>query len=95
MSEFARKKTELILGQIYLMGQIILVGQIILMRQNCQKMRQFYDKLEQLLFATNLSISVTKMYRSATTFIYMITKKAAKNFLSCHFPPDIAGKIYI
>ena len=72
VSEFARNKTELILGQIYLMGRIILVGQIILMRQNCQKMRQFYDKLGQLLIATNLSISVTKMYRSATTFIYMI-----------------------
>ena len=36
VSEFARNKTELILGQIYLMGQIILVGQIVLMRQNYQ-----------------------------------------------------------
>ena len=56
------------------MGRIILVGQIILMRQNCQKMRQFYDKLGQVWIATYLSISVTKMYRSATTFIYMIKK---------------------
>ena len=48
MSEFEGNKTEHILGQTYLMGQIILVGQIILMRQNCQKMKQFYDKLGQL-----------------------------------------------
>ena len=54
------------------MGQIVLVGQIILMRQTCQKMRQFYDKLGQVWIATYLSISVTKMYRSATTFIYMM-----------------------